>query len=1107
MLQRLIRWSIANRVSVLLLALMLTVVGLFAVQRTALDAIPDLSDVQVIILSNFPGQSPLVVEDQVTYPITTTMLAVPGAKAVRGYSFFGDSYVYVVFDDDTDLYWARSRVLEYLSQAAADLPAGVSPRLGPDASGVGWIYSYALVDRSGGHDLSQLRSLQDWYLKFELQAVPGVAEVASVGGMVRQYQVVADPDRLRAYDIPLSHLSRAIRRANQEVGGSVIEMAEAEYMIRSRGYLGSVADIERIRVGSNQAGLPLLLRDVAMVQIGPEMRRGVADLDGEGEVTGGIIVMRHGENALATIAAVKQKLDELRQGLPEGVEIVETYDRSTLIQRAVDNLSEKLLEEFLVVALVCLLFLFHLRSAMVAIVTLPLGILTAFVVMNAQGINANIMSLGGIAIAIGAMVDAAIVMIENAHKHLERYREQHGHAPEGREHWRVVTEAASEVGPALFFSLLIITLSFLPVLTLQAQEGRLFAPLAYTKTYAMAAAAGLAVTLVPVLMGYFVRGRIPDERSNPLSRWLIQGYRPVLAWVLDHPRSSLLAALLIALSGVLPATGVSGLLGPLKWPAQAGDMVLGTAHQDAWHSRWRAQVEDWQQDLARAWRSGLSGVPALARFGDGLGSEFMPDFYEGDLMYMPTTLPGLSIGEAQQLLQKTDQLIKGIPEVRRVFGKIGRADTATDPAPLTMIETIIQLEPPEQWRAGMTLDGLIAELDAAVDLPGLTNAWLMPIKTRIDMLSTGIKTPVGVKVSGPDLQTIERIGRDVEKALAEVRGTRSAYSERISGGRYIEITPDRESLAYRNLDIADINEMVSAALGGINITQTVEGRERYPVNLRFARELRDDLDKLRELPLRTPGGAEVALAQVARVEIVDGPPMLKSENARIHGWTFVDIGEVDLGGYVRRAQRAVREQVSLPPGYSIAWAGQYEYLQRANERLAQIVPLILLMILLLLYLTFRRIGEALLVMLSLPFALVGGLWLMFWLGYHLSVAAMVGFIALAGVAAEFGVVMLIYLDRAVAERRTTGRLQGAEDLKAAIIEGAVLRVRPKAMTVAVIIAGLIPIMIGTGTGSEIMQRIAAPMVGGMITAPLLSLLVMPTLYLWWQRRRQRRSAS
>ncbi|MBK1722932.1 efflux RND transporter permease subunit [Thiocystis violacea] len=1091
-----IDWSIRNRFLVLLATLVLTLWGILAVKQTPLDAIPDLSDVQVIIRTSFPGQSPRVVEDQVTYPITTTMLAVPGARTVRGYSFFGDSYVYVIFKDGTDLYWARSRVLEYLSQAASRLPADVSPRLGPDATGVGWVFSYALVDRGGGHDLAQLRSLQDWFLKFELQTVPGVAEVASVGGMVRQYQVVADPSRLRAYGIPLAKLSSAIRNANQEVGGSVVELAEAEYMIRSRGYLRSVADIETIPVAVTPEGTPILLRDLARVQIGPEMRRAVADLDGEGEVAGGIVVMRYGENALSTIAAVKTRLDQLAQGLPEGVEIVPTYDRSALILRAVDNLKGKLLEEFAVVALVCLLFLFHLRSAFVAIVSLPLGILAAFIVMQHQGINANIMSLGGIAIAIGAMVDAAIVMIENAHKHLERYRHTQGETPRGEAHWRVIAQAATEVGPALFFSLLIITLSFLPVFALEAQEGRLFAPLAFTKTYAMAAAAGLSVTLVPVLMGYFIRGRIPSEEKNPLSRALIWVYRPLLRGVLAAPRTTILASLAIVLSLLVPLYGVGGLLAPLKWPFQAVDLVReGTATASVLD-----RIDGWQGDLTDSWRRLTGGVPWLQRLGAGLGSEFMPELDEGDLLYMPTTLPGLSIGKAQELLQQTDRMIASVPEVTRVFGKIGRADTATDPAPLTMIETVIQLKPRDDWRPGLTLEGLIDELDAKLDIPGVTNAWVMPIKTRIDMLATGIKTPVGIKVAGPDLKEIERIGQAIERVVREVPGTASAFSERVAGGRYIEIRPDRVAAARVGLNISDINAVVAAAVGGVNVTQTVEGLERYPVNLRFPREERDDVQKLRALPIVTPTGAQVALDQIAVVEIVDGPPMLKSENARLNGWTFVDIRGVDVGSYVAAAQARVREQVRLPPGYSITWSGQYEYMLRVKERLIQVVPFTLIIIFVLLYLVFRQLGQVWLVMLSLPFALVGGFWLIALLGYHLSVAVAVGFIALAGVATEFGVIMLVYLDNALKERRERRALRDLGDLKAAIMEGAVLRVRPKAMTVAVIIAGLLPIMVGHGTGSEVMRRIAAPMVGGMLTAPLLSLFVIPAIYLVWRRR-------
>ncbi|HFD79019.1 MAG TPA: efflux RND transporter permease subunit [Gammaproteobacteria bacterium] len=1102
MLARLIRLSIDNRILVLVVAALLSGWGWVSMQNTPLDAIPDLSDVQVIIRTSWPGQSPRVVEDQLTYPITTTMLAVPGAEAVRGYSFFGDSYVYVVFADGTDLYWARSRVREYLDQASGDLPPGVNPRLGPDATGVGWIYSYALLDRSGRHDLAELRSLQDWFLKPELQTVPGVAEVASVGGMVRQYQVITNPELLRAYGIPLQRVAAAIRKSNGEVGGSVVELAEAEYMIHTRGFLRSLEDIERIPVDVSREGVPVFLRDIATVQVGPEMRRAVADLDGEGEVAGGIVVMRHGHNALSTIEALQRKLSQLQAGLPAGVEIVTTYDRSGLIRRAVANLSDKLVEEFIVVALASLLFLLHLRSALVAVLTLPLGILLAFIVMRWQGINANIMSLGGIAIAIGAMVDAAVVMIENAHKHLERWQQAHpGETPDTRERWQLITVAATETGPALFLSLLIITLSFLPVFSLQAEEGRLFSPLAFTKTYAMAAAAALSVTLVPVLMGYLIRGRIPRESANPLNRGLIRLYRPLLQSVLSRPGRTLLVALLLSLSMVLPAAGVGGLLAPLKWPASLASLYAGPEAVGAVSSSWIEQVSGWQARLRDAWRGLLAGLPPLARLADGLGSEFMPELFEGDLMYMPTTLPGLSIGKARQLLQQTDRLIAAVPEVERVFGKIGRADTATDPAPLTMIETIIQLKPRTQWRPGLTLEGLIGELDRRVDLPGLTNAWLMPIRTRIDMLATGIKTPVGIRVSGPELKVIERIGRDIERILGRVRGTASVYSERVTGGRYIEILPDRDRAGQLGLTMEDINQVVRAAVGGINVTSMVEGNARYPLNLRFAREVRDDPEELRELPLLSPSGVETTLGEVADVRIVDGPPMLKSENARLSGWTFVDLGNVDLGGYVRTARQVLEHELELPPGYSITWTGQYRYLLRAGERLARVIPLTLTIIFLLLYLTFRSVGEALLVMLTLPFALIGGFWLMFALGYHLSVAAAVGFIALAGVAAEFGVIMLVYLDRAVEERRRQGRLNGLPDLKAAIMEGAVQRVRPKAMTVAVVIGGLIPVMIGSGTGSEVMQRIAAPMIGGMITAPLLSLFVIPAVYLPWKARR------
>ncbi|HBS26476.1 MAG TPA: CusA/CzcA family heavy metal efflux RND transporter [Gammaproteobacteria bacterium] len=1038
MLKNIIKWSVDNRFLVLMLSLLIAVWGIISVIKTPLDAIPDLSDVQVIIKTSYAGQSPKVVEDQVTYPITTTMLKVPRATAVRGYSFFGDSYVYVIFEDGVDLYWARARVLEYLNQAASQLPEGIQPVLGPDATGVGWVYEYALVDTSGQHDIAKLRSLQDWFLKFELQTVQGVSEVATVGGMVKQYQVVANPERLRAFNIPLNQLGKAIRNANNETGGSVLEIAEAEYMVRSQGYLGSVADIETVPVSVDENGTPILVRDLARVDIGPEMRRGIAELNGEGEVTGGIVIMRYGENAQKVIERVKTRIEELKPGLPDGVEIITTYDRSDLIHRAVNNLSIKLLEEFGIVALVCLLFLFHVRSALVAILSLPLGVLAAFIIMERQGINANIMSLGGIAIAIGAMVDAAIVMIENAHKHLERWQHEKGEPPRGQDRWQVITHAASEVGPALFFSLLIITLSFVPIFSLEAQEGRLFAPLAFTKTYAMAAAAILSVTLVPVLMGFFIRGRIPDERKNPINRFLIAIYRPLLKVVLRFPVITLLLALLVIASAIIPL--------------------------------------------------------------QKLGSEFMPELEEGDLLYMPTTLPGLSIGKAQELLQQTDRLIATFPEVKTVFGKIGRADTATDPAPLTMIETTIQLKPKSEWRAGLTLEDLIKELDKTVKFPGLTNAWVQPIKTRIDMLATGIKTPVGIKVAGPDLAVIENIGKQIETVLKGVDGTLSAYSERVVGGRYIDIVPDRIKAARFGLNIGDINEIISSAVGGINVTQTVEGLERYPINLRYPRDFRDDISKLKDLPLVTPGGAHIPLSRIATISISDGPPMIKSENARLNGWTFVDIRDVDLGTYVKNAQAIVREQVQLPAGYSITWSGQYEYLLRAKERFRILIPITLLLIFVLLYMTFKRSGEAIIIMASLPFALVGGLWFLWALGFNLSVAVIVGFIALSGVAAEFGVVMLIYLNSSFQDRQDKGKMQDKADLKEAIMHGAVMRVRPKAMTVAVIIAGLIPIMIGSGTGSDVMQRIAAPMIGGMITAPLLSLFVIPAAYLLWKKR-------
>jgi Cu(I)/Ag(I) efflux system membrane protein CusA/SilA len=1036
MIEAIIRWSVDNRFLVVLMSLILAVGGTYVMVNTPVDALPDLSDVQVIIKTPFPGQAPQVVEDQVTYPLTTAMLSVPGASTVRGYSFFGDSYVYVIFEDGTDLYWARSRVLEYLNQVAGQLPPAAKPGLGPDATGVGWIYEYALQDRSGRHDLAQLRSIQDWFLKYELQTVPGVAEVATIGGMVRQYQVVVNPDALRAYGLPLSKVSSAIQRGNREVGGSVIEMGEAEYMVRATGYLKSREDLGAIPLGMNEMGTPIRLEDVADIRLGPQMRRGIAELNGEGEVVGGVIVMRFGENARKTIDGIKKKLRTLEKSLPEGVEIVETYDRSSLINRAVETLQQKLIEEFLVVALVCLLFLFHLRSSLVVILSLPLGILAAFLVMNAQGLNANIMSLGGIAIAIGAMVDAAIVMIETVHKKMEQ-------ADYDRKmHWSVVTEAAVEVGPPLFFSLVIITLSFLPVFTLQAQEGRMFAPLAFTKTYAMAAAAGLSITVVPVLMGYFIRGKIVSEHRNPLNRLLIWLYRPLINQITQRPWFVILGTLLLVVVGF--------------WPVNK------------------------------------------------LGSEFMPDLNEGDLMYMPTTFPGISIGKAQELLQQTDRLIRTVPEVKTVFGKIGRAETATDPAPLTMIETVIQLKPEEEWREGVTIHDIREELNQRVQFPGLTNAWVWPIKTRIDMLATGIKTPVGIKIAGPDLQVIQQIGQEVEAVLKRVPGTASAFSERVAGGRYVTVDILRDQASRYGLNIDDIQDIVRTAIGGMNVTETVEGRERYPVNLRYPREVRDSVEKLKELAVVTPSGQQIPLSAVADLRVEAGPPMIKSENARLNGWVFVDIEDVDLGTYVVEAKRAVAEQLDLPSGYSLNWSGQYEYMERAKARLTVVVPITLVTIMLLLFLNFRNMTEVLIIMGTLPTALIGGIWLLYLLDYHISVAVGVGFIALAGVAVEIGVVMLVYLKQALAAETLKAQkeqrpLNGA-DLAVAVTNGALMRVRPIMMTVAAIIAGLLPIMLGSGTGSEVMRRIAAPMVGGMISATLLTLALIPAVFLLLQQR-------
>ncbi|MDR9839724.1 MULTISPECIES: efflux RND transporter permease subunit [Herbaspirillum] len=1033
MIEKLIKWSLRSRFLVLCGVLFLGAWGVWALKTTPVDALPDLSDVQVIIRTTYAGQAPQIVENQVTYPLATTMLSVPGAKTVRGYSFFGDSFVYVLFEDGTDMYWARSRVLEYLNQVQGRLPASAKASLGPDATGVGWIYEYALVDRTGQHDLAQLRSLQDWFLKYELKSLPNVAEVATVGGMVKQYQVVLDPVKLAAYNIAQDKVVEAIKKANQETGGSVLEMAETEYMVRASGYLKALADFRNIPLATGKNGVPVKLGDVATIQFGPEMRRGIAELNGEGESVGGVIILRSGKNAQDTIAAVKSRLEELKKSLPAGVEVVPVYDRSQLIDRAIDNLSHKLLEEFIVVAVVCGLFLWHLRSALVAIVSLPLGIMIAFIVMRYQGVNANIMSLGGIAIAIGAMVDAAVVMIENAHKHIEEWTHRHPGQPlQGETHWRVIGEAAAEVGPTLFFCLLIITLSFIPVFTLEAQEGRLFGPLAFTKTYAMAGAAGLSVTLIPILMGYMIHGKIPSENSNPLNRWLIRCYRPLLEAVLRRPRATLAIAALALLTTL--------------WP--------------------------------------------ISR----LGGEFLPQMDEGDLLYMPSALPGLSASKAAELLQQTDRLIKTVPEVASVFGKAGRAESATDPAPLEMFETTIQFKPRDQWRPGMTPAKLVNELDRVVKVPGLSNIWVPPIRNRLDMLATGIKSPIGVKVSGTSLADIDKTAQEIEQVAKAVPGVSSALAERLSGGRYVDVDIDRLTAANYGLNIADVQSIVSSAIGGENVGETIEGLARYPISVRYPRETRDSLERLRDLPILTGGGQQITLGTVATLKISDGPPMLKSENARPSGWIYVDVRERDLSSVVADLRTAVSSKVKLMPGLSIAYSGQFEYLERANARLKLVVPATLMIIFVLLYLTFRRFDEAALIMASLPFALVGGIWFLYVQGYNLSVATGVGFIALAGVSAEFGVVMLLYLKQAVSVREQQVGAISVPVLEDAIREGAVLRVRPKAMTVAVILAGLIPILWGSGAGSEVMSRIAAPMVGGMITAPLLSMFVIPAAY-------------
>ncbi len=1043
MLAAIIDWSLKNRTIVIALALLLAGWAVYAIKNITLDAIPDLSEVQVIIKTSYPGQAPQVVEDQVTYPLTTAMLSVPKAVNVRGYSFFGDSYVYIIFDDATDLYWARSRVLEYLSQVAPSLPSAAKPQLGPDATGVGWIYEYALADRTGQHDLAQLRTIQDWYLKFELQTVAGVSEVATIGGMVKQYQVVVNPNSLRAHGIPLSKVRSAVSRANQETGGSVIEMAEAEYMVRATGYIAGIADLENIPLGLNARGTPILLADVADIRLGPQLRRGIAELDGEGEVVGGVVVMRYGENAMQTIQAVEQRLATLRQGLPDGVEIITTYNRASLIERSIATLQEKLLQEFIVVILICVLFLFHFRSALVIVLSLPLGIGCAFIVMYHMGINANIMSLAGIAIAIGAMVDAAIVMVENAHKHISKLDGQ----PFDR--WQIAALSAKEVGPPIFFSLMIITLSFLPVFALEAQEGKLFGPLAYTKTFAMAAAALLAITLVPVLMGIFLRGRIVPEQNNPVNKLLIAAYRPIINLVLKAPKTVLFVIVIAVMIGLSPITK--------------------------------------------------------------LGSEFMPDLDEGDLMYMPTTYPSISIGKAQQLLQQTDRLIRTVPEVERVFGKMGRAETATDPAPLTMIETVIKLKPRDQWRPGLSMADLKKEFNQLIQFPGLTNAWVMPIKTRIDMLSTGIKTPVGIKIAGADLDVIQQIGAEVEQVLKDIEGTSSAYSERVASGRYIVIDIDRQAAARYALDIAEIQEIVSIAVGGMQVAMTTEGLERYPINIRYPKDWRDSHIQLQHLPIVTPAGAQIQLREVADVRIEMGPAMIKTENARLNGWIFVDIEGHDLGSYVKQAQQVVADSIDLPAGYTLSWSGQYEYLQRAKEKLKLVVPLTLVIIILLLYLNFKSFTEVMIVLGTLPMALVGGVLLLYFLQYELSVAVGIGFIALAGVSVEIGIVMLVYLNLALAQQKEyaakVNKPLTSNDLKQAIVSGALKRIRPIMMTVSTILFGLLTVMLATGTGSEVMRRIATPMVGGIVSVTILTLIVIPAIFLLIHSARLNKSDS
>ena len=1027
MIEKIIEYSVNNRFIILLATLLIILIGAYSIYNTPLDAIPDLSDVQVILFTEYPGQAPQVVEDQVTYPLTTAMLSVPFAKAVRGYSFFGLSFVYIIFEDGTDLYWARSRVLEQLNVVSKQFPKGVTPSLGPDATGVGWVYEYVL--QSEKHNLQELRSIQDWFLRYELVSVDGVSEVASIGGYVKQYQVEVDPNKLLAYNIPLNKIKLAIQRSNNDVGGSVIEMAETEFMVRGLGYIKGIEDIENIPLGVSENGTPILISNVANVHIGPEMRRGLAELNGEGEVVGGIIIMRYGENALATINRVKQKLKDLQSGLPDGVTIKTVYDRSGLILNSIKFLTEKLIEETIVVALVCVIFLLHLRSAFVAIVTLPIGILIAFIIMGQQGLNANIMSLGGIAIAIGAMIDAAIVMIENVHKHIER--------DEGKDRWQLIIDASKEVGPPLFYSLLIITVSFIPVFTLTGQSGRLFKPLAFTKTYAMAGAALLSITLVPVMMGYLIRGNILPEYKNPVNRFLLFLYRPFINFALKYKKTIIVISVLLIVITALPLSQI--------------------------------------------------------------GSEFMPPLNEGDILYMPTTLPGISISKAKELLQQTDKIIATFPEVETVFGKIGRAQTATDSAPLSMIETIITLKPKEEWREGLTLDDLIKEMNSAIQFPGLTNAWTMPIKTRIDMLSTGIKTPVGIKIMGNDLNVLNDIGQEIEAVVRNIPGTLTVYAERVVGGNFLDYTIDRKAAARYGLTVGDVQDVIMTAVGGMNVTYTVEGLARYPVNIRYGRELRDDIQKLEKIFVPTPSGAQIPIKQVASISITKGPPVIKSENSRRTAWVYIDLEGIDIGTYVSNAKEVLEREIDLPEGYNIVWSGQYEYMQAANEKLKLLIPLTLVIIFLLLYFNFKNVFEASVVMLLVIFlAPIGGIWFIYFLGYDFSIAIWVGFIALAGVAAETGVIMFIYLDMSYKEWKKEGRINSVKDLVDCVYEGAALRLRPKIMTVTAIIAGLLPIMWGTGTGSQAMKRIAAPMVGGMISSTLLTLLLIPVIYVIWK---------